>query len=90
MRANSVGSENRRTRHVVDQKHEQPPPPRKKRTNKKSPPRLKAYWGIFNERFQRVALFEYSERKKAEKAVRDLDDSKKTSHFVRVVKVTIE
>jgi len=90
MRANSVGSENRRTRHVVDQKHEQPPPPRKKRTNKKSLPRLKAYWGIFNERFQRVALFEYSERKKAEKAVRELNDSRKTSHFVRLVKAPIE
>ena len=90
MCAKSIGSKNRRTRHVVDQKHEQPPPPRKRRTDKESPPRLKAFWGVFNERFQRVGLFEYSKRKEAEEAMRKLDDSTKMSHFVRVVKVPME
>jgi hypothetical protein len=89
MCAHSVGSKKRRSRHVVHQGREQPPSPRKKRKSKRSPPRLKAYWGIFNDRFQRVALFEYSDRKKAEKAVRELTDSKKISHFIQVVKAEI-
>ena len=71
---------------MADQGREQPPPPRKKHANKK-PPRLKVCWGIFNERFQRVALFEYNMRKEAEEAMRKLDSYGEMIHFVRIAKV---
>ena len=97
MPTNSGGSKSQRAKYVVDQAHAQPPPRKKRAKNKskkspkkKSPTRLKALWGIFNEKFERVDLFEYSQRKEADEARRKLDDSEKMSHFVRVVKVPLE
>jgi hypothetical protein len=52
--------------------------------------RLKAYWGVFNQSLRRVALFEYSERKKAEKKAQELSESNKSPHFVRLAKQVIE
>lgn len=49
-------------------------------------PRLKAYWGVYNEKFQQVALFEYHEQRKAKQAAKKLTGSKKGGHFVRLVK----
>lgn len=89
MPVNSTGNRKQKTHYAVHQKHEKAAP-RKKRARKKPPARLKAYWGVFDERFQRIALFEYNERKEAEKAASELDDSKRMSHFVRVVKVAME
>ncbi len=51
--------------------------------------RLKAFWGVFNQSLKRVALFEYSERKKAEKKAADLS-SGKSPHFVQPVKEVVE
>ena len=48
--------------------------------------RLKAFWGVFNQSLKRVALFEYSERKKADKKASDLSSSGKSPHFVQPVK----
>jgi hypothetical protein len=50
--------------------------------------RLKAYWGVFSQSLKRVELFEFNERKKAEKKAAEL--SKKTPHFVQPVKEVIE
>ena len=51
--------------------------------------RLKAFWGVFNQSLKRVALFEYSERGKADKKAAEMTASQKTPHFVQQVKEAI-
>lgn len=63
---------------------------RKSRSKTAKEVRLKAYWGVFNQSLQQVELFEYSERKKADKAAKDLTEKKKSPHFVQVVKKVLE
>ncbi len=50
----------------------------------------KAYWAVFTQSLTQVAQFEYSERDEAEKRARELTESKKTPHFVQLVKKPIE
>ena len=52
--------------------------------------RLKAFWGVFNQSLKRVAVFEYSQRKLADKKANELTTGQKTPHFVQLVKETIE
>ena len=52
--------------------------------------RLKAFWGVFNQSMRRMALFEYSQRKEADKKAADLSESQKSPHFVQIVKEVIE
>lgn len=52
--------------------------------------RLKAFWGVFNQSLKRVALFEYSDRKAADKKASELSTSQKSPHFVQPVKEVIE
>jgi len=52
--------------------------------------RLKAYWGVFNQSLKRVALFEFNERKLANKKAADLGKNGKSPHFVQPVKEAIE
>lgn len=52
--------------------------------------RLKAFWGVFNQSLKRVALFEYSERGKADKKASEMSTSQKTPHFVQQVKEAIQ
>ncbi len=52
--------------------------------------RLKAYWGVFNQSLKRVALFEFNERKQADKKATELSKSGKSPHFVQPVKEAIE
>ena len=63
---------------------------RKSRAKAPKEVRLKAFWGVFNQSLRRVALFEYSQRKKAEKKAKEMSDSQKTPHFVQLVKEVIE
>jgi len=63
---------------------------RKSRAKVAKEVRLKAFWGVFNQSLRRVALFEHSERKQAEKKAKELGDSQKTPHFVQLVKEVIE
>jgi hypothetical protein len=51
---------------------------------------LKAFWGVFNQSMKRVALFEYADRKKADKKAEELSGNQKTPHFVQLVKEVIE
>ena len=51
--------------------------------------RLKAFWGVFNQMLKRVAVFEYAERKQADKKAADLSTSSKQQHFVQLVKEII-
>lgn len=63
-------------------------PPKKKRS-KSGVVRLKAFWGVFNPMMKRVAVFEYAERKQADKKAAELTANSKASHFVQLVKEVI-
>ena len=63
---------------------------RKSRSKVAKEVRLKAFWGVFSQSLRRVSLFEYSERKQAQKKAEDLSRSQKTPHFVQLVKEVIE
>jgi hypothetical protein len=63
-------------------------PPKKKRS-KSGVVRLKAYWGVFNQMMKRVHLFEYSERRQADKKAAELSGNAKSPHFVQLVKEVI-
>ncbi len=52
--------------------------------------RLKAFWGVFNQSLKRIAVFEYSERKAADKKAEALSGPNKNPHFVQLVKEVIE
>lgn len=51
--------------------------------------RMKAYWGVFTQGMKRVALFEYSDKKAAEKKAAELTGSSRTPHFMNLVKEAI-
>jgi hypothetical protein len=63
---------------------------RKSRAKSAKEVRLKAFWGVFNQGMKRVALYEYSQRKQADKKAAELSSSAKTPHFVQPVKEIIE
>ena len=52
--------------------------------------RLKAFWGVFNQSLKRVALYDYSQKKEAEKKAEELTAKGKSPHFVQPVKEVIE
>ncbi|MBX3411684.1 MAG: hypothetical protein KF708_03110 [Pirellulales bacterium] len=66
------------------------PVKRKSRAKSTKDVRLKAFWGVFSQSMKRVALFEYNERKQADKKAGELSVSSKTPHFVQVVKEVIQ
>ena len=51
--------------------------------------RMKAYWGVFTQGWKRVAMFEYADKKSAEKKAADLVASSRAHHFVQLVKEPI-
>ncbi|MEI8371024.1 MAG: hypothetical protein WCJ31_21570 [Planctomycetia bacterium] len=51
--------------------------------------RMKAYWGVFNPSMKRLVLFEYADKKAAEKKASDLTASSRSQHFVQLVKEAI-
>jgi hypothetical protein len=62
------------------------PVKRKSRAKTAKVVRLKAFWGVFNQSLKRVALFEFNQKKEAEKKAKDLTASGKSPHFVQPVK----
>jgi len=66
------------------------PVKRKSRSKTAKEVRLKAFWGVFNQSMKRVALFDYSQRKQADKKASELSTSQKSPHFVQPVKEVIE
>ena len=66
------------------------PVKRKSRAKSAKEVRLKAFWGVFNQTMKRVALYEHSQRKQAEKRAAELSSSAKTPHFIQPVKEIIE
>ena len=65
------------------------PAKRKSRSKAAQEVRLKAYWGVFNQSLKRIAIFEYSERKQADKKATELPTNQKPPHFVQLVKEVI-
>ncbi len=59
---------------------------RKSRTKEAGEVRVKLYWGVFNQLLKRVALYEYHQKKEAERKAEALTETTKTPHFVRKVK----
>ncbi len=52
--------------------------------------RRKAFWGVYNQAGKRVAVFEYSERKGADKKAAELTVSQKAPHWVKQDNEVIE
>ncbi len=52
--------------------------------------RMKLFWGVFNQSLKRVALYDFSQKKQAEKKATELSKSGKSPHFVQKVKEVIE
>lgn len=67
-------------------------PTKRKSRVKKAPAevRMKLFWGVFNQSLKRIALYEYSERKQADKKAAELTASSGNPHFVQRVKVEIK
>ena len=61
---------------------------RKSRKKADAEVRMKLFWGVFNQSMKRVALYDFSQQKEAEKKAEEL--SKKSPHFVQKVKEVIE
>jgi hypothetical protein len=64
-------------------------PKKKAKSKVKGEVRLKAFWGVFNQSLKRVALYEYADRKQADKKAQELSASGKSPHFVKPVKEEI-
>ena len=63
-----------------------------KRKSKKSAEdmRLKLYWGVFSQNLKRVAVFEFDQRKDAQKRAAELSKGGKSPHFIQKVKEEIK
>ena len=66
------------------------PTARKSRAKTAKEVRLKAFWGVFNQSMKRIAVFEYADRKQADKKAAEMTASGKSPHFVQLVKEVIE
>jgi hypothetical protein len=66
------------------------PAKRKSRAKSAKEVRLKAFWGVFNQSLKRVALYEYSQKKEADKKAKELTASGKSPHFVQPVKEAVQ
>lgn len=75
---------------ATDETVKKKPAKRKSRAKTAKEVRLKAFWGVFNQSMKRVALFEYSQRRQAEKKAAELSTTAKTPHFVQPVKEVID
>jgi hypothetical protein len=70
----------------------------KKAVKKKGPSRKKAasavriklFWGVFNHALKRVALYDFNQRKAADKRAKELTESGKPPHFVMKVKEPVD
>jgi hypothetical protein len=53
---------------------------------KKAAPRWRARWGVFDRGMKQVAVFDYNERAAADEKLADLNERKKGSYFLQLVK----
>lgn len=66
------------------------PARRSARTKAVADVRMKLFWGVFNQSLRRVALYDHSQKKEAEKKAAELSKAGKTPHFVQKVKEAVE
>jgi hypothetical protein len=52
--------------------------------------RLRLYWGVFSQSLKRVAVFEFDQKKDAEKKAIELSKGGKSPHFIQKVKEEIK
>ncbi len=52
--------------------------------------RLRVFWGVFNHAMKRVALYDFNQRKAAEKRAKELSPEGKPPHFVQKIKEEID
>lgn len=88
--AEREGKVKKKVAKATDEEGKKKPVKRKSRSKTPKEVRLKAFWGVFNQSMKRVALFDYSQRKQAEKKAAELSTSAKTPHFIQPVKEVIE
>jgi hypothetical protein len=64
----------------------------KRKTKKKTAAdiRLKLYWGVFSQNLKRVAVFEFDQKKEAQKRATELSKGGKSPHFIQKVKEEIK
>lgn len=75
---------------LTKKKAKRKPAKRKSRSKAPEDVRMKLFWGVFNQSLKRVALFEHTQKKQAEKKAEELSKSGKSPHFVQRVKEVIE
>jgi hypothetical protein len=63
---------------------------RKSRSKEPVEVRMKIFWGVFNHAMKRVALYEFNQKKAAEKRAKELSTEGKPPHFVQKVKEVVE
>ena len=63
---------------------------RKSRAKETPQVRMKLFWGVFSQSMKRVALYDFTQKKEAEKKAKELSASGKSPHFVQKVKEAIE
>ncbi len=63
---------------------------RTSRTKAVADVRMKLFWGVFNQSLRRVALYDHSQKKEAEKKAEELSKAGKSPHFVQKVKEAVE
>jgi hypothetical protein len=91
-----LGLEGAAGRPEADEKAGKEPKPAKKPAKRKSrvkpakEVRLKAFWGVFSQSLNQVAQYEYNQPEEAKKRAADLTESRKSPHFVQLVKKVIE
>jgi hypothetical protein len=66
------------------------PAKRKKSSKSAANVRVKLFWGVFSQSLKRVALYEFSQKKQADKKAAELSSSGKSPHFVQKVKEPVE
>lgn len=63
---------------------------RKSRKKKTAIIKMRIKWGVFNHAMKPVALYDFNQKKAAEKRVKELNESGKPPHFVQKVKEEFE
>jgi hypothetical protein len=59
---------------------------RKSRAKDAGDARVKLFWGVYNHAMKRVALYDFNQKKAAEKRAKELSAGGKPPHFVAKVK----
>jgi len=90
LRAEAEAAEAQGAETKKKKKAKRKPAKRKSRAKVAEDVRMRLFWGVFNQSLKRVALFEFNQKKAAEKKAEDLSKSGKSPHFVQKVKEAIE